>query len=202
MRRLAAGDLGRVLDRLGDDARVARLDDRRAGVSDPNTAATADVGSTTTVPVSAASAAGEGGAVGDADGVAEMRADLGAQLGGVDEQVGRSIGVDSAKASATGVRSTSLPRTLNSHAIESSAVTTAVAAPRSRSHAAMRSRLAALSSPANSSAWTSSRAGDGCGPVGPHRVDRVRRERDEDGPLRLQRRRRRVDPALVWSHGS
>ena len=93
---LAAGDFGRVLDGFRDDARVARLDDGRAvqrlehrrdggcGVDDDG----ADQRS---------ERRWEGGAAGDADGRPQMRADLGRQLGGIDEQVGGRVGVEQRK---------------------------------------------------------------------------------------------------------
>jgi hypothetical protein len=65
--------------------------------------------------------------------------------------------------SATGVRSTSDPRTLSSQATESSALITAASSFSLRSHSATSPRLSALERPASVSSWTNAGAAEGSG---------------------------------------
>jgi hypothetical protein len=106
--RRVAGDLGLVLDRLGEDGGVALLHHLRAALSSASKiAATARSGSATTVLPQASEDRLEGVAVVDAHAVAEMLADIVADLLRAREQVRRAVLVHQREGEATGVCSTS-----------------------------------------------------------------------------------------------
>ncbi len=79
---------------------------------------------------------------------------------------------------------------------------TATSAPRSRKPAAMRSRLAALVSPANSSGWTSSRAVDGAGRSAHTASIGFAGNATRLAPLAASAAPVTRTQSRVWSHGS
>ena len=96
LRRFLAGDLGRVLDRLGQDRRVAQRQDLRAGLVQRfedrgDRALRIDHDR---LAVELGKRAFERRALVEADAVAEMLANVGTDLFRRDEQVGRAVGVD------------------------------------------------------------------------------------------------------------
>jgi hypothetical protein len=102
----------------------------------------------------------------------------------------------SAKDRPTGVQATSLPRTLNSHATESSAAITAASSLCPFSQSATSARLAAEDCPEYWSSCTSSGASDPRGLIMPHRVHRVGRNRDQLCPFRFQIGAHAIRPAI------
>ena len=96
LRGLLAGDLGRVLDRLGQDRRVAQRQDLGAGLVERvedrrDRALGIDHDG---LALELAERAFELGALVEAHAVAEMLADVGADLLAGDEQVGGAVGID------------------------------------------------------------------------------------------------------------
>ena len=133
LRGLLAGDLDRILDRLGQDrsGRAPATILAPALSSASKIAATARSGSTATVlPSSSAERRLERIALVQPDAIAEMLAHLGVDLLRIDEQVGGAVGMDQRIGQRDRrARRRPAPRTLNAQAIESSADSTAASAP-------------------------------------------------------------------------